>query len=241
MTILLLAGTAEARALSAQIEGAGLKLITSLAGATNRPLPHGGVLRQGGFGGAGGLTQFIREAGITALIDATHPFASRISQNAAIAAQAAQIPFRQLVRAPWPTRPGWHVVPDLPAAAAAIPAGACALLATGHRSAPAFAGRSDIRGLVRVIDAQPAPCPIPGGSWLVDPPPHDLDHEIATLKTHRITTLVARNSGGAAGCAKFDAADALGCATIVVAPPALPPAQTLGSAQEALAWLQTPA
>ena len=236
--ILLLAGTAEARALSHRIAAIGRPLTTALAGATTAPAAHGGTLRTGGFGGAEGLAGWLRENRATALIDATHPFAARISANAAQAAKATGTHYVQLVRPPWPQRQCWRVAEDLQAAADAIAPGARALLATGHRSATTFAHRRDITAHIRVIDPQPAPPPI--GAWLVSPPPHDHAAETATFKRLGIDTLVARNSGGQSGTAKLDVAEALGITTIVVAPPPLPDGARVHSIQEALAWISQP-
>ena len=54
----------------------------SLAGRTSAPLDTGLVTRIGGFGGVDGLIRYLSEAKIDRVIDATHPFAARISANA---------------------------------------------------------------------------------------------------------------------------------------------------------------
>ncbi|MBP0575774.1 precorrin-6A/cobalt-precorrin-6A reductase, partial [Mycobacterium tuberculosis] len=58
---------------------------------------------------------------MTALVDATHPFAERISANAVAAAAAAGVPLIVLERPAWRPEPGdrWLEVADL---AAAVPA-----------------------------------------------------------------------------------------------------------------------
>jgi len=51
-----------------------------------------GLERIGGFGGADGLADFLRAQNIDAVIDATHPYAPRISANAVVACARARTP-----------------------------------------------------------------------------------------------------------------------------------------------------
>ena len=210
MTGLILAGTAEARALTHQAEVAGFQFIASLAGATERPHNLGGALRVGGFGGADGLRQFLRDHSVRWLIDATHPFAAQMSANAAAATRAERVPLLQVIRPPWPVGECWEVVPDLAAAAKAVVPGARAFLATGRGSLRFFADRRDVFFVVRVIDENPSRFPLAKGHFLASRPPFSVEEEVATLSDHRIDTLVVRNSGGTGGTEKLRAAETLG-------------------------------
>ena len=71
-------------------------------------------VRVGGYGGADGLAVYLREAQISLLIDATHPYAAQISHNAAQAARYAGIPCWALRRPAWQAQPGddWREVAD---------------------------------------------------------------------------------------------------------------------------------
>ena len=83
--LLILGGTAEAAALARAAAGRfgdALAVTTSLAGRTERPGPIPGEVRIGGFGGPAGLAAYLDEHRIDRLIDATHPFAARISAEA---------------------------------------------------------------------------------------------------------------------------------------------------------------
>ena len=80
--ILILGGTAEARLLAAQLIEEGHSVTTSLAGRTVDPVLPDGEVRIGGFGGADGLAAYLRDEQFDRMIDATHPFARRISENA---------------------------------------------------------------------------------------------------------------------------------------------------------------
>ena len=87
--ILLLGGVTEALAIARQL---GPEHVYSLAGIGRVPQDLTCQVRVGGYGGAEGLARYLREAGITLLIDATHPYAAQISCNAASAARAVGIP-----------------------------------------------------------------------------------------------------------------------------------------------------
>lgn len=237
--VLVLAGTAEARALCAALVATpGIDARAALAGATRDPAPYAVPLRTGGFGGPEGLAAHLRAEAVDALVDATHPFAARISQNAARAAKAAGVPLLRLVRPPWAPEPGedWRCVPDLAAAAAVLPAGARAFLATGRGSAPAFLGRGDIAFLLRAIDPPAVPLP---ANWTLalGRPPFSLEAETAALASFAATHLVAKNAGGAPGRSKLTAAARLGLPIVMVARPVLPPATEVAGIDAALAWL----
>jgi precorrin-6A/cobalt-precorrin-6A reductase len=55
----------------------------SLAECTSQPADASRIVRVGGFGGVDGLVNYLCVEKINLLIDATHPFASQISWNAA--------------------------------------------------------------------------------------------------------------------------------------------------------------
>ncbi len=121
-SVLILGGTAEAAALArALAEDARVSVTTSLAGRTRAPAELPGAVRRGGFGGAAALADYLKSHGIDLLVDATHPFAARISRNAAQACAAAGVPRLVLTRPPWTAGAGdrWTSAPAAQAAAAA--------------------------------------------------------------------------------------------------------------------------
>lgn len=87
--ILLLGGVTEALAIARTLAP---QHIYSLAGVGRVPTDLSCQVRVGGYGGADGLAQFIGDQGIDLLLDATHPYAAQISQNAATAARISGIP-----------------------------------------------------------------------------------------------------------------------------------------------------
>jgi precorrin-6A/cobalt-precorrin-6A reductase len=236
--ILILGGTGEARALAGRLVALRHEVTTSLAGRTQSPLLPAGHLRIGGFGGSAGLAAYLDRMGFERLVDATHPYAALISINAVAAAREAGIPLIRFARPPWiePADAPWTHAADLPAAVAALPAGATALLTTGHEGLEAFLSRRDLHLLVRLIE-RPALALPRHARLLLARPPFALAEETALFRTHRITHLVTKNSGGTATAAKLEAARRLGIAVLMVARPALPPAPeavTLEAAVDAL-------
>ncbi len=220
-TILILGGTREAAELAQRLvqEEPDIRIISSLAGRTREPQPVAGEVRIGGFGGADGLSNFIRENHITKLIDATHPFATKISDNAAIAAAATGIELDIRQRAPWTKTKGdvWYEVDSLDAARAAIPTQAKVLLALGSQYISTFAARSDVHFVVRMIDPPKSPLEF-AQHTLVLGNPGDVAQETGLLKAHAITHIVCRNSGGKGAYAKIKAARALDIPVIIVTP-----------------------
>lgn len=234
--VLILAGTAEARALAEDLAARpGLRVTASLAGATASPAPIAAATRIGGFGGAEGLAAWLRGQGVAALIDATHPFAARIAANAATACARTGTPRLKLLRPAWEPVGDWRAVPDLAAAAAALPPAARPVLTTGRKDLAPFVARADLTCLLRVIEPVDG---LPGHIvQIVARPPFPLDAELALMRAHAATHLVAKNAGGA-GRAKLEAAAQLGLPLLVVERPPPPPGTLACDVAGALAWLR---
>jgi precorrin-6A/cobalt-precorrin-6A reductase len=234
--LLLLAGTADARALAEHLADLpGIEVTASLAGVTTDPAPIAAETRRGGFGGAAGLARFLTTHGIAAVIDATHPFAAQMATNAALACAATAIPRLRLVRPPWQPIGDWHDFADLAAAAAALPPGANVLLTSGRTEVAPFAERRDIRCLLRVIEpVADLPAHI---AQLIARPPFTLDAELALMRSRAITHLVSKNAGGP-GRAKLDAAARRGLPILMIARPAPPAGPIVETVDAAVAWIR---
>jgi precorrin-6A/cobalt-precorrin-6A reductase len=237
-TILVLGGTAEAREVAAALDARGARVVSSLAGRVARPRLPAGEVRIGGFGGPEALARWLREHGVGAVIDATHPFAERISASAAGACPAAGVPLLRLDRAPWRARPGddWHRVADLAAAAALAPElGRRVLLTTGRQGLGAFAAVDGVWFLVRCVD--PPEPPLPRDHALVlDRGPYTLGGELDLIDRQRIDLVITKDSGGRLTHAKLDAARERGLPVIVVERPPRPAVPTVSSVAEAVDW-----
>ena len=141
--------------------------IYSYAGRTQLPLPHALPTRTGGFGGAAGLADYIRQMRITHVIDATHPFAAEMSRHAIEACTATNTPLIALERAPWMRMAGdnWIDVTDIDAAVTALPdAPARVFLAIGRQHIAPFAAKPQHAYTLRFVDApdgERCRCPMP--------------------------------------------------------------------------------
>jgi precorrin-6A/cobalt-precorrin-6A reductase len=240
MRVLVLGGTGDARDLAAALqELPGVHVTSSLAGRlTDARLPTGDV-RVGGFGGAPGLAEWMRNTDV--VIDATHPFAARITANAVDAARETGTPLLVLRRPAWERAPAddWREMADLGAAAEALPdLGERVFLTIGRQGVAAFAGLDRHWFLVRCIEP-PSP-PTPRRHELVlDRGPFTLPGELDLLRRHAIDVLVTKNSGGAMTAAKLEAAREIGLPVVMVRRPALPAGvRVVAAVDDAVRWVE---
>jgi precorrin-6A/cobalt-precorrin-6A reductase len=231
--VLILGGTEEGRELARRLAREGYEVITALSGATSAPLPIDGRTRTGSFGGSAGLAQFLRREGIELLVDATHPFALNISSNALAAAHACGIALLRLERPAWraETADRWTMVKDLAEAAQCTPKSARVFLTTGHRQLKAFIERPDLGGIIRTIEKPKEQLP---AQWtlVLSRPPFTVEGEISLLRSHQISLLVSKNSGGEQTMAKLMAARQLHVPVIMVERKEKPEAVTARSVDE---------
>ena len=241
LRLLLLAGTAEARALATGLAALpGVEAVAALAGVTQDPAPLPLPTRIGGFGGADGFADWLAAERIGAVIDATHPFAARITPRTAKVCAGLGLPHIAVKRPPWQPGPGehWRAAADEAAAARLVPPGASVFLATGRQRLDRFAGLAAARVWIRVVDPPGMAFPFPAGGFVIARPPFRVADEVALFDRLGIDWLVARNAGGAAGRAKLDAARLLGIQVAMIARPALPEGLQLADVAGALAWVR---
>jgi precorrin-6A/cobalt-precorrin-6A reductase len=234
--VLVLGGTAEAAALAAVLyDRPGYEVTSSLAGRVALPSLPPGEVRIGGFGGPDALAGWLHSHGTDVVVDATHPFADQITENAVRAAAAVGVPLVVLRRPGWTEGRGdrWHRVPDAPAAAAELPAlGKRVFLPIGRGELAAFAGLDELWFLVRTVE-RPRP-PLPAHHELVvSRGPFTADAERALLREHRIDVMVSRDSGGAMTKAKLVAARELGLPVVLIDRPPAPPVPTVATVEDA--------
>ena len=198
---------------------ADLAVNLSLAGRTADPSPQPVPVRTGGFGGAEGLERYLTEENVELLIDATHPYAARISANAAKAAALAGIQAFALRRAAWAAVEGdrWRSVRSVPEAIDALGAyPRRVFLAIGRQEAYHAAAAPSHRYLVRSVDPVTPPLVVPNVIYIHDKGPFLLENELSLLREHQIDVVVAKNSGGNATYAKIEAARTLGVEVLMI-------------------------
>ncbi|WP_277590333.1 cobalt-precorrin-6A reductase [Pseudomonas chlororaphis] len=217
--VLLLGGVTEALAIARTL---GPEHIYSLAGIGRVPTDLDCQVRVGGYGGAEGLARFIREQGIELLLDATHPYAAQISQNAAMAAQLCDIPCWALRRPAWQAQAGddWREVRDW----------AELVQALEPFKRPLFTlGREPLQHLheipagqfwtLRALDPYPGNdrCEVIGARG-----PFLIDSERELFERRRIDVLISKNSGSSATEPKLEVARERGMPVLILQRPSLP-------------------
>ena len=235
--VAILGGTAVAGELAVELAGRrGIRVISTVAGRGRAPrLPA--EVRVGGFGGPRGLADWLVSERVTAVVDATDPFADRISAAAAKAARYAGVPLVLLRRPAWRPGPGdeWHWADSLAEAAGMVPGLGTRVLLTAGSHGPAAFARSGRWFLIRC--AEPPGLPLPPRKELVlARGPYTVDGERDLLTTHEIDLLVTRDAGGD-HAARLVAARDLGLPVVVVRRPASPGVPVAGTVGEAVAWL----
>ncbi|WLH57985.1 MULTISPECIES: cobalt-precorrin-6A reductase [unclassified Pseudomonas] len=216
--ILLLGGVTEALAIARTL---GPQHIYSLAGIGRVPTDLRCQVRVGGYGGAEGLAQFIREQGIDLLLDASHPYAAQISANAAQAARLCTIPCWALRRPAWQPQPGddWREVSDWSELIEALK----------PFQRPLFTlGREPLQHLdeipaeqfwtLRALDVYPGNerCEVIGARG-----PFLIEDERALFERRRIDVLISKNSGSSATEPKLEVARERGIPVVVLQRPVL--------------------
>lgn len=227
MTLLLLGGTSDARRLAQRLHERGGDVIYSLAGLVRQPQIDCRIV-SGGFTPLGGLRQFIEMEKVAAILDATHPYAQRMSDTAVAAARHCGIPVWRYQRPPWHAQSAddWH---DFDSWEQLIPQ-----LLT-RRSVFFSAGQLQQTFVDQLIDqlnntnqrhtlrtATRPQIKLPQTmTWIEDIGPFDIDAERALFERFEVDTLVTKNSGGSATAAKITVAREQGLPVFLLTRPPL--------------------
>ena len=238
--LLILGGTLEANALAHAVAKTGMMATLSYAGRVARvkaqPIPR----RVGGFGGVCGLVRYLKDYKITHVIDATHPFAAQMSENAVAACQQTATGLLALTRPPWQRDAGdrWQHVGDIAAAVTALSGPKKrVMLAIGRLHLAQFGRCPQHDYLLRLVDAPDVPPPLPHHHVVISRGPFTVAEDIALLQSHDIELVVAKNAGGSGAQAKILAARRLNLPVLMIDRPVLPPRDEVDSVDAVLAWL----
>jgi precorrin-6A/cobalt-precorrin-6A reductase len=238
--ILILGGTTEATALAQALAQRGDTAVLSYAGRVETPRAQPVPVRTGGFGGVAGLTEYLRINNVTHLVDATHPFAATMSENAVVAAREAGVPLVALTRPAWQPVPGdnWRSVPDIPSAVQAV-AGESqrVFLALGRMHLAEFAAQPQHHYVLRLVDPPLGRLPLPQTTVIVSRGPFRVADDTGLMREHRIELVVCKNAGGDGASAKLAAARGLGIPVLMIDRPVLPPRREMHEVAEVLRWL----
>ena len=238
--VLILGGTGEGAQLAARLsERLDLTVISSLAGRVSEPKLPKGLVRVGGFGGLDALTSYLVNEEIKVVIDATHPFAAKISQNAELACRRTGLPFIALLRPPWRRLAGdrWHEVPDFQSAAKFVDTKmGRVFLSIGRQELGSFSECGNAWFLIRAIE-EPTECLPPHRRVLLQRGPFELKDELQLLRDHSINCLVSKNSGGPATYTKIEAARSLDIPVVMINRPIKHTVQAVETVEDAIAKL----
>jgi precorrin-6A/cobalt-precorrin-6A reductase len=238
--ILILGGTSEASQLAMRLAGrTDVTVISSLAGRVSQPNMPPGTVRIGGFGGVDGLTSYLAKEGVDVVIDATHPFASKISRNAEFACNAISVPLIAFERPPWRPQESdrWFLVPDAQGAALLVNhKHNRVFLSIGRQELNAFSECEEAWFLVRAIDEPQGKLP-KNSKLILQRGPFDLNQERQLFRNESISLIVSKNSGGTATYPKIEAACELHIPVVMIDRPPIRKTPTVGQLDEVLTRL----
>ncbi|KAE9652381.1 cobalt-precorrin-6A reductase [Pseudomonas sp. PB105] len=216
--ILLLGGVTEALAIARTL---GPEHIYSLAGVGRVPTDLTCQVRVGGYGGAEGLARFVRDEGISLILDATHPYAAHISRNAAEAAQLSGVPCWALRRPAWQPLAGddWREVGDWAELIEALKPFKRPLFTLGREPLQHLDEiPSDQFWTLRALDEYPGNerCEVIGARG-----PFLIENERELFERRGIDVLISKNSGSTATEPKLEVARERGVPVLVLKRPVL--------------------
>ncbi|NVK19606.1 MAG: cobalt-precorrin-6A reductase [Methylocystaceae bacterium] len=241
--LLILGGTPEAVELAhlvGEYLGDRLQAILSFSGITGHQPDVTCDKRVGGFGGVAGLGAYLAEEQIDYIVDATHPFAEKISQHAYMAAHNQGLPIMVLKRPPWRPQSNdhWLEVDDIDQAVDMVAnMKACTFLTIGIKELDRFDGLEDVPLVVRLINEPKEELPLSNYTCVLSNPPFSVEDEQKLIRDHKIKILVTKNSGGEQTKAKLEAARLENVSVILINRPPSEPLEETSSCQDVLKWL----
>ncbi|MFS8184088.1 precorrin-6A/cobalt-precorrin-6A reductase [Pseudovibrio denitrificans] len=220
--VLVLAGTKDARKLvEALVATSKYELIASLAGVTRNPADLMAPTRTGGFGGAERLAEFLRTQNIAAVINATHPYAAQMSQNAVEATTRLSLPLIRFEREPWKqeTDDNWQFAETIEAALKLVPPNKKVFFAASSKVAAPLKKRPDLTFIIRTLNIPTQTNALLNANYIEGLPNSDWQTEAKLFQELQIDWLISKNSGGSASYGKIKAARELGLPVAMIKRP----------------------
>jgi precorrin-6A/cobalt-precorrin-6A reductase len=239
--VLILGGTTEARELALALRDRGdLTVTLSLAGRTATPAAQPVPVRRGGFGGAEGLAEYLREQRVDVLIDSTHPYADRISVNAVTAASWTGTPVLIVRRPAWTAMPGdiWIDVDDAEHAVRVLgQEPRRVFLGIGRQELAPFDTAPQHFYVVRSVDPVEPPLNVPNVRYVLARGPFTEHADRSMFESFCIDAVVAKNSGGTATYSKIAAARGMRIPVFMFKRPVVPECPSVATVDAAVNWL----
>ena len=230
--ILLLGGTSEAGTIAAALAAAGVRVLVSTATEFASSVCESDlVVVRTGLLDEAGLHALIVEARPKAVVDATHPYASAVTENAQRAAARAGVPYLRYLRPPTVAAQGGviSVADHKEAARRAFLSGRPVLLTIGTRHLEPYlreARRTTVPVVARVLPASESlrACEAAGLSReqiVAAQGPFSVKQNVDIIRRFQVGVLVTKDGGAEGGVPeKLAAARREGCEVVVVARPA---------------------
>lgn len=237
--LLLLAGSGEGRALASALAKLPVRVTASLVQPDHWSGPLPVPTRAGGFGGAAGFAKFLDAEHITAVLDATHPFAARISARSYAMCRERGIPYLCLDRHEWTpgTADQWTFVDTAEEAANLTHPGNRVFVTTGRATLTAYSDLPDRHFFFRRLARSGPASEAPAITYVYGVGPFSVEDEVATFRALNIDLLICKNAGGSLSRTKLDAARELGLPVILLRRPQPTGAPCVHSVEGALAWV----
>lgn len=236
--ICVFAGTTEGRELVGALAGRGATLTACVATDYGEALLKGApdVRVCAGRMDRAEMEAFLRAGKFDQVIDATHPYADRATENIFAACEATDTPYLRLLRGSTAEARDGACVPDVAACVEYLRGTqGNVLLTTGSKELPAFCRDAELRErlYVRVLPMAASleiceKCGVRPDHILAMQGPFDEEMNLAMLRATRAAWLVTKDTGDAGGyAAKLRAAERAHAQVIVIGRPAQREGQTL--------------
>ncbi len=238
--LLILAGSAEAREVATAVSGLPVRATASLYDPDHWSGPLAVPMRSGGFGGEVGFRTYLSDHQITAVLDATHPFAARMSERTWRICWDLGVPYLHLERPEWQAwdSDSWTPVDTAEEAVAATTSEQRYFVTTGREMLPAFLDATDRTFLFRQLRQGPAPTAPAHIHFVPGQGPFSVEQERNLFQKLTINGLICKNAGGVLSRTKLDAARVLGLPVIMINRPAPTDAPRVRTVAEALVWVE---
>ena len=201
MKLLILGGTCAAKTLARELHAKGIEVVYSIAGLVRQPdLPC--EIISGGFSIRGGLSRYLVENNITAVLDATHPFASKMSQTVLGVTEQLKLPLWRYQRPDWVATPedDWTFFSDWDDLLRGLTPFKSVFLTQGQLSESMLAAlhmrRKPKQQFIQRTAVEPKHRIPDWMGWVQDIGPFTLDAELDLLKKHQIEVIISKHSGG---------------------------------------------
>jgi precorrin-6A/cobalt-precorrin-6A reductase len=229
--ILLLGGTSDTAPIARELAERGYKVLVSMATEISLELSaHPNISRRAGKLDEEGITRLIREDGIVAIVDATHPYATLVRTTARRVSRRLNIPYFALNRSTGISN-GERVIlaaSHEEAARIACAEGRTVFLTTGVTNLKPYAEEAERTGSKLIVRVLPVKSSLDACRALgIDEKliiakrgPFSVDENRSVMKRFDAGVLVTKDSGPAGGTPeKLEASRLEGCPVVVVTRP----------------------